>query len=131
MNFLPKGIVGLLLAVIFSAAMSSTSSELNALGSTSTIDIYKRLFKSSKGDKHLVFVSKFLTAIWGVIAIIFAFIANQAENLIEAVNIVGSLFYGTILLCFGKTKPGSWKLRNGGNTGFQPVKKRRVQKTWQ
>ena len=100
MNFLPKGIVGLLLAVIFSAAMSSTSSELNALGSTSTIDIYKRLFKSSKGDKHLVFVSKFLTAIWGVIAIIFAFIANQAENLIEAVNIVGSLFYGTILGIF-------------------------------
>ena len=100
MNFLPKGIVGLLLAVIFSAAMSSTSSELNALGSTSTIDIYKRLFKSSKGDKHLVFVSKSLTALWGVIAIIFAFIANQAENLIEAVNIVGSLFYGTILGIF-------------------------------
>ena len=100
MNFLPKGIVGLLLAVIFSAAMSSTSSELNALGSTSTIDIYKRLFKSSRGDKHLVFVSKLLTAIWGVIAIIFAFIANQAENLIEAVNIVGSLFYGTILGIF-------------------------------
>lgn len=100
MNFLPKGIVGLLLAVIFSAAMSSTSSELNALGSTSTVDIYKRLFNSSRGDKHLVFVSKLLTAIWGVIAIIFAFIANQAENLIEAVNIVGSLFYGTILGIF-------------------------------
>ena len=100
MNFLPKGIIGLLLAVIFSAAMSSTSSELNALGSTTTVDIYKRLFKSVGDDKHLVSVSKILTAMWGVIAIIFAFIANQAENLIEAVNIVGSLFYGTILAIF-------------------------------
>jgi len=100
MNFLPKGIIGLLLAVIFSAAMSSTSSELNALGSTTTIDIYQRLFKSTGSEKHLVSVSKLLTAIWGIVAILFAFIANQAENLIEAVNIVGSLFYGTILGIF-------------------------------
>jgi len=100
MNYLPKGIIGLLLAVMFSAAMSSTSSELNALGSTTTVDIYKRLYKSTGNDKHFVVASKFLTAMWGVIAIIFAFVANQAENLIEAVNIVGSIFYGTILGIF-------------------------------
>jgi len=100
MNYLPKGIIGLLLAVIFSAAMSSTSSELNALGSTATVDIYQRLFKSSGNEKHVVLISKLITAAWGIVAIIFAFIANQAENLIEAVNIVGSLFYGTILGIF-------------------------------
>jgi len=100
MNYLPRGIIGLLLAVIFSAAMSSTSSELNALGSTTTVDIYKRLFSSSGTDRHTLIISKILTAIWGIIAILFAFIANQAENLIEAVNIVGSLFYGTILGIF-------------------------------
>ena len=100
MNYLPRGIIGLLLAVIFSAAMSSTSSELNALGSTSTVDFYKRIFKKEGDDRHTVVVSKILTTVWGGIAIIFAFIANQAENLIEAVNIVGSIFYGTILGIF-------------------------------
>ncbi|MBR9998647.1 MAG: sodium:solute symporter [Cyclobacteriaceae bacterium] len=100
MNYLPRGIIGLLLAVIFSAAMSSTSSELNALGSTTTVDFYQRLFKSRGSEGHILTVSKILTAVWGGIAILFAFIANQAENLIEAVNIVGSLFYGTILGIF-------------------------------
>jgi len=100
MNYLPRGVIGLLLAVIFSAAMSSTSSELNALGSTSTVDFYKRLFKHKNDDQHTVIISKILTAVWGGFAILFAFIANQAENLIEAVNIIGSLFYGTILGIF-------------------------------
>jgi Na+(H+)/acetate symporter ActP len=100
MNYLPRGIIGLLLAVIFSAAMSSTSSELNALGSTSTVDFYKRLFRQKGDERYTVIVSKILTAVWGGIAILFAFIANQAENLIEAVNIVGSIFYGTILGIF-------------------------------
>jgi len=100
MNYLPHGIIGLLIAVIFSAAMSSTSGELNALASTTTVDFYKRLIKKNGSDKHYLVISRLLTAFWGVMAIIFAFVANQSENLIEAVNIVGSLFYGTILGIF-------------------------------
>ncbi len=99
-NYLPAGIVGLLLAVIFSAAMSSTSSELNALASTTVVDLYKRLFRPDREEKHYVTASKVFTALWGILAIVFAFIAHQAENLIEAVNIVGSIFYGTILGIF-------------------------------
>ena len=99
-NYLPKGIIGLLIAVIFSAAMSSTASELNALASTTVIDFYRRLIRSTGSDQHYVLVSKITTAIWGLIAIMFAFIARQSENLIEAVNIVGSIFYGTILGIF-------------------------------
>jgi hypothetical protein len=98
--FLPTGLVGLLIAVIFSAAMSSTSSEINALASTSIVDYYKRLFKKDGSDKHYVIMSKLLTLVWGLIAITFAIFANNSENLIEAVNIVGSLFYGTILGIF-------------------------------
>ncbi|MEQ9299614.1 MAG: sodium:solute symporter [Cyclobacteriaceae bacterium] len=100
LTFLPTGLVGLLIAVIFSAAMSSTSSEINALASTSVVDYYKRLFKKDGTDKHYVIMSKLLTLIWGLIAIVFAIFANNSENLIEAVNIVGSLFYGTILGIF-------------------------------
>lgn len=100
MNYLPHGIIGLLLAVIISAAMSSTAGELNALGSTTVVDFYKRLFKNEASDKHYVIVSRLLTAFWGVMAIIFALLARLLENLIEAVNILGSLFYGTILGIF-------------------------------
>lgn len=100
MNYLPRGIIGLLLAVIFSAAMSSSSSELNALGSTSTVDFYKRLIKKKNNDRQIVIVSKILTAAWGCFAIIFALTVNQAENLIEGLNIIASLFYGTILGIF-------------------------------
>ena len=100
LNYLPTGLVGLLLAVIISAAMSSTAGELNALGSTTLIDFYQRLYKKKGSDKHYVIASKAITALWGVIAIIFALFANMVENLIEAVNILGSLFYGTILGIF-------------------------------
>lgn len=100
LDYLPRGIVGLLIAVIFSAAMSSTSGELNALASTTVVDFYKRLVKKEGSDAHYVFISKLFTAIWGLLAIFFAFIAHQSENLIEAVNIVGSIFYGTILGIF-------------------------------
>lgn len=100
LHHLPKGIVGLLIAVIFSAAMSSTSSELNALGSTTTVDLYQRLFRPRETDRHYVIVSKVLTALWGLVAITFALTAYLVENLIEAVNILGSLFYGTILGIF-------------------------------
>lgn len=100
MNHLPVGLVGLLFAVIFSAAMSSTSSELNALASTTCVDIYKRSFKPDGSDGHYVAASKWLTFGWGIIAIIFATLAPLAENLIQLVNILGSIFYGTILGIF-------------------------------
>ncbi len=100
LGFMPAGLVGLLLAVIISAAMSSTAGELNALGSTTSIDFYKRVFKQNQSEEHYVKASKWLTAGWGVLAILFALYANLFENLIEAVNILGSIFYGTILGIF-------------------------------
>lgn len=99
-NYLPVGLVGLLLAVIFSAAMSSTASELNALATTSVIDIYKGYFNPNATDTHYFSVSKWMTILWGVIALFFAAFASLFDNLIEAVNIVGSIFYGTILGIF-------------------------------
>lgn len=100
LNFMPIGLIGLLLAVILSAAMSSTAGELNALGSTTSVDFYKRVIKPGKSDKHYLVASKWLTAMWGVIALGFALSADLFENLIEAVNILGSIFYGTILGIF-------------------------------
>jgi solute:Na+ symporter, SSS family len=100
MDYLPKGVVGLLFAVIFAAAMSSSSSELNALGSTTTIDLYKRSVKKDASDAHYVGSSKVFTAFWGLGAILFATYASLFENLIQAVNLLGSLFYGTILGIF-------------------------------
>lgn len=100
MTYLPHGLIGLLLAVVFLAAMSSTASELNALASTSVVDIYKRTIKPDGTETHYVKASKALTIGWAVFAMIFASLADQAENLIQFVNIVGSLFYGTILGIF-------------------------------
>jgi Na+/proline symporter len=100
LNYLPKGLIGLLLAVIISAAMSSTASGLNALASTTAIDIYKRNQKEEKTDKHYVNASKFFTLFWGIVAILFASIGTLFENLIQLVNIVGSIFYGTVLGIF-------------------------------
>ena len=97
---LPIGLIGLLLAVIFSAAMSSTASELNALATTSLIDIYKRSYVQDASDEHYLKMSKWFTFGWGIIALIFATFASLFDNLIEAVNIIGSLFYGTILGVF-------------------------------
>jgi len=99
-NFLPVGLVGLVLAAILSASMSSTSAELNALASTTVIDIYKRLFKKKATDRHYLVASKVATIFWGIYAINFALFANRLGSLIEAVNILGSLFYGTILGIF-------------------------------
>jgi len=96
---LPRGLIGLLLAVILSAAMSSTASELNALGSTTAIDLYKRNVKG-RTDKQYVNASKWFTMFWGVIAILIACVANLFENLIELVNIIGSIFYGNVLGVF-------------------------------
>ncbi|MEM7551319.1 MAG: sodium:solute symporter [Bacteroidota bacterium] len=100
MDYLPKGVIGLLIAVIFSAAMSSTAGELSALGSTTTVDFYQRIIKKEASEKHYLIASKALTALWGTIAVGFALFAHLVENLIEAVNILGSIFYGTILGIF-------------------------------
>ncbi len=100
LNHLPKGLVGLLLAVIFSAAMSSTAAELNALASTTTVDIYKRSIFSQGSDTHYLSMSKIFTLMWGIFAIAFASFGTLFENLIQFVNIVGSCFYGTILGIF-------------------------------
>lgn len=99
LNNLPRGFIGLLLAVILSAAMSSTASELNALGSTTTIDLYKRNIKG-RSDKHYLWASKGFTMLWGIISIAVACVANLFENLIELVNIIGSIFYGNVLGIF-------------------------------
>jgi SSS family solute:Na+ symporter len=100
MDYLPIGMIGLLFSVMFSAAMSSTASELNALATTTTIDIYKRSIKKEEDDKHYLKSSKMFTLLWGVLAILFATYASLFENLIQAVNVLGSLFYGTILGIF-------------------------------
>lgn len=100
LNNLPKGLIGLLLAVILSAAMSSTASELNALGTITALDLYKRNRKGAFSQKHYVAVSKAFTLLWGVIAIIIACVANLFDNLIQLVNIIGSIFYGNVLGIF-------------------------------
>ena len=100
LHYLPKGLIGLLLAVIISAAMSSTASGLNALASTTAIDIYKRNLKEEKSERHYVNATKFFTLFWGIVAILFASIGTLFENLIQLVNIVGSIFYGTVLGIF-------------------------------
>jgi Na+/proline symporter len=100
LHYLPKGLIGLLLAVIISAAMSSTASGLNALASTTAIDIYKRNLKEEKSERHYLNATKFFTLLWGIIAILFACIGTLFENLIQLVNIIGSIFYGTVLGIF-------------------------------
>ena len=96
---LPKGLIGLLLAVIISAAMSSTSSEINALATTTSIDILKRNF-SYINDDNIVFFTKLMTLFWGLCAIAVACVAYLADNLIQLVNIIGSIFYGNVLGIF-------------------------------
>jgi Na+/proline symporter len=100
LHYLPKGLIGLLLAVIISAAMSSTASGLNALASTTAIDIYKRNLKEEKSEKHYLNATKFFTLFWGIVAILFACVGTLFENLIQLVNIIGSIFYGTVLGIF-------------------------------
>lgn len=99
-DYLPVGIVGLVIAMVFAASMSSTSSELNALASTFIVDIYKRLIKHNGSDRHYLIASKLATVFWGIFAIWFATFVSGLGSLIEAVNVLGSLFYGTILGIF-------------------------------
>jgi solute:Na+ symporter, SSS family len=100
MRNLPRGLIGLLLAVILCAAMSSTASELTALGATTVVDFYRRSFRPEASDRHYLRVAQLFTAAWGVLAVLFAAFASLVDNLIQAVNILGSLFYGTILGVF-------------------------------
>lgn len=100
LDFLPHGFIGLLITTIIAAGMSATASGLNALGATTTVDIYKRLIRKDASEKHYVYASKSFTMLWGLIAIGFASIGSLFENLIQFVNIVGSIFYGTVLGIF-------------------------------
>lgn len=100
LNYLPAGLIGLLFAVIFCASFSSKSSEINALAATFVVDIYKRKFKKSGSDEHYLNASKLATLFFALLAVGFALISSLFDNLIEAVNIIGSLFYGTILGVF-------------------------------
>jgi Na+/proline symporter len=100
LHYLPHGLIGLLVAAFFAATFSSKSGELNALGSTTTVDLYRHVIKREASDAHYVVASKWFTALWGLFAIGFALFANLAENLIQATNIVGSIFYGVVLGLF-------------------------------
>jgi SSS family solute:Na+ symporter len=99
-TYLPVGLVGLIFACIFAASMSSSSGELSALATTSIIDIYKRFIKREASEKHYLIVSRIMMAFWGLYGIAFAQYAGRMGSLIEAVNILGSLFYGTMLGIF-------------------------------
>ena len=97
---LPVGVVGILIAIIFLAAMGSTASGLNSLASTTIVDFYKRFFNKKDNDEKYLSASRWATVLWGLFCIVVAFYASRLGNLIEAVNVLGSLFYGTILGIF-------------------------------
>jgi Na+(H+)/acetate symporter ActP len=99
-RYLPSGIVGLVIAVIFAATMSASSGEINSLATVTVIDIYQRHFKRNAGDHHYLLASRWFTLFWGVYAVVFAGWARRLGSLIVAVNKVGSLFYGSLLGCF-------------------------------
>lgn len=100
LKYIPAGIIGLLIAMIFCASWSTTASELSALTSTSVSDIYRRLIVPGQSDRHYYVVSRWTTVLWGVFIVLFATYASLFENLIQLVNMVGSVFYGTILGVF-------------------------------
>jgi Na+/proline symporter len=99
LDYLPHGVIGLLVAAFFAATFSSKAAELNALGSSTTIDFY-RLWKPAATDAQCLRASRWFTALWGLLAIAFALYARLSENLIQAVNILGSIFYGVMLGLF-------------------------------
>jgi len=100
LQYVPTGVLGLMIAVIFAAAMSSLDSELTALSSATVIDFYRRYFRKGASDAHYLFASKLATLLWGGIACAFALYAGQLGSLLEAVNQVGSFFYGSLLGVF-------------------------------
>jgi Na+/proline symporter len=114
-QYLPAGLVGLILAAILSASMSASSAELNALASVTVVDIYRRIIRTNASERHYLRASRTATVFWGCYAIGFAQFANHLGSLIEAVNILGSLFYGTILGIF---LIAFYFKRIGGNATF-------------
>jgi solute:Na+ symporter, SSS family len=100
LDTLPRGLIGLLLAVILCAAMSSSSAEISALGQTTLVDFYRRRWRPHATDAHYVRAARLFTVFWGALALAFATFASLLDNLIQAVNIIGSLFYGTVLGIF-------------------------------
>jgi solute:Na+ symporter, SSS family len=100
LKYLPHGLIGLLVAAFFAAALSSKAAELNALASTTTVDFYRHIIRREASDAHYLIASKSFLVLWGCIAIAFALFANLSENLIQAVNIIGSIFYGVVLGIF-------------------------------
>jgi Na+/proline symporter len=115
LNHLPHGLIGLLIAVFFSAALSSKAAELNSLASTTTVDVYRHFIRSDASDEHYLAASKAFTLMWGLVSIGFALSAVLAENLIQAVNIVGSIFYPIML---GLFMVGAFLKRVGGTAAF-------------
>ena len=97
---MPQGLVGLIIAAIFAAAMSATAGELSATATATVMDIYKRLLKSNESDAHYLLVSRLAVAFWGIVACIVAHVAVQLGSLIEVVNRIGSIFYGSLLGVF-------------------------------
>jgi solute:Na+ symporter, SSS family len=100
LKYLPHGLIGLLVAVFFAAALSSKAAELNALASTTTVDLYRHVIRREASDAHYILASKCFTVFWGLVALSFAMFADMVENLIQAANIVGSVFYGVPLALF-------------------------------
>ena len=100
LNYLPQGLIGIIIALILSAAMSSTSAEISALSAITTIDIYKRFVNKKDNPSNDVLMSKFFSLGWGIIAILFSLFFAQKENLIESINIIASLLYGNVLGIF-------------------------------
>src|SRR4051812_38406716 len=100
LSHLPHGLIGLLVSAFFAATFSSKAAELSALGSTTTIDVYRHIVRRDEHDGHYVAASRYFTVLWGLVAIGFALSARLAENLIQAVNIIGSIFYGVVLAMF-------------------------------
>jgi Na+/proline symporter len=100
LQHLPHGLIGLLVAAFFAATLSSKAGELNALGSTTVVDLYRHVVRRDADDAHYVAASRLFTVLWGLVAIVFALFANMVENLVQAVNIVGSIFYGVVLGMF-------------------------------
>ncbi len=121
LKHLPQGMIGLLIAAFFAATLSSKAAELNALASTTTVDFYRFLVKRQAEDAHYVAASRWFTVLWGVVAVGFALFASLAENLIQAVNIVASIFYGVVLAPVPRgifRAMGSWDSRIlGGHRG--------------
>ena len=114
-RYLPQGLIGLLIAIIFLASMGSTASALNSLTSTTVVDIYKRLINQNASDEKYLSVSRWITIMWGLLSLFMALFASKMGNLLEAVNILGSLFYGTILGIF---IVGFYLKRIGGSATF-------------